>query len=76
MKRWLPSLPLSLALLALWLLLNDSVEPADQLLGTLVAVLAPALAAPLRPRGRALATMRDTPGLAQSLVSVLARTTR
>jgi len=51
MKRWFPSLPLSAALWALWLLLNDSLAPADLLLGALVAVAAPMLAAPLKPRG-------------------------
>lgn len=51
MRRWLPSLPLSAALWALWLLLNDSVAPADLLLGLVVALVAPALVAPLKPRG-------------------------
>lgn len=51
MKRWLPSLPLSLALWALWLLLNDSVAPADLLLGAILALVAPALVAPLKPTG-------------------------
>jgi multicomponent K+:H+ antiporter subunit E len=51
MKRWLPSLPLSAALWAFWLLLNDSVAPADLLLGGLLALLAPVLTLPLKPRG-------------------------
>lgn len=51
MRRWLPSLPLSAALWALWLLLNDSMAPADLVLGLLVALVAPALVAPLKPRG-------------------------
>lgn len=51
MRRWLPSLPLSAALWALWLLLNDSVAPADLLLGAVLALVAPVLAAPLRPPG-------------------------
>lgn len=51
MRRWLPSLPLSLALWALWLLLNDSVAPADLLLGGILALVAPALVAPLKPAG-------------------------
>jgi len=51
MKRWIPSLPLAAALLALWLLLNDSLAPADLLLGAVIGVLAPLLAAPLKPRG-------------------------
>lgn len=51
MRRWFPSLLLSAALLAFWLLLNDSIAPADLLLGAIVAVIAPALVAPLKPRG-------------------------
>ena len=51
MKRWLPSLPLSAALWAFWLLLNDSVAPADLLLGGLLALLAPVLTLPLKPPG-------------------------
>ncbi len=54
MKRWLPSPLLSLALFAMWLLLNASVAPSDLLLGALVAVLAPALLAPLRPASRSV----------------------
>lgn len=51
MRRWLPSLPLSAALWAFWLLLNDSLAPADLLLGLVIALVAPALVAPLRPAG-------------------------
>jgi multicomponent K+:H+ antiporter subunit E len=51
MRRWLPSLPLAAALWALWLLLNDSVAPADLLLGGIVALVAPVLVAPLKPAG-------------------------
>jgi len=51
MRRWLPSLPLSAALLLLWLLLNDSLAASDLLLGTLVGLLAPMLVAPLKPAG-------------------------
>ena len=51
MKRWLPSPLLSVALWALWLLLNDSVAPAHVLLGLFVGWLAPVLIAPLKPPG-------------------------
>ena len=51
MNRWLPSPFLSVALWALWLLLNDSVEPAHLLLGLFVGWLAPVLVAPLKPQG-------------------------
>ena len=59
--RWLPAPWLSLALLALWLLLARSVEPAQLLLGLVVALMVPPLASrlglergPLRRPGRAL----------------------
>jgi multicomponent K+:H+ antiporter subunit E len=51
MKRWLPSLPLSAALWALWLLLNESLAPAHVLLGLLLGLLVPWMAAPLKPAG-------------------------
>lgn len=50
MKRWLPSPWLSAALLALWLLLAESLAPGHVLLGVLLAVAMPLLTAPLRPR--------------------------
>lgn len=53
MKRWLPSLPLSFALLVTWLLLNQSIAPAHLLLGSVLAVAAPLLARPLQPHGHA-----------------------
>ena len=49
MKRWLPAPLLSAALLALWLLLNQSLSPGHLLLGVAVAVAMPVLMAPLRP---------------------------
>ena len=51
MKRWLPSPLLSLALWALWLVLNDSVAPAHLLLGAFLGWIVPWLVAPLRPLG-------------------------
>ena len=51
MKRWLPSPLLSAALWALWLLLNDTLEPAHLLLGLVLGWLAPVLIAPLKPSG-------------------------
>ncbi len=48
-QRWLPSPLLSLLLLVLWLLLNQSVEPAHLLLGALLAWLLPLWTAPLGP---------------------------
>jgi len=49
MKRWLPMPLLSLALLALWLLLNDTVSPGQILVGAILGLALPAAAAPLRP---------------------------
>ena len=51
MKRWLPSPLLSAALCALWLLLNESLAPADWLIGLLAGWLAPLAIAPLKPPG-------------------------
>jgi multicomponent K+:H+ antiporter subunit E len=52
MKRWLPSPLVSGILLLLWLLLNQSLEPAHVLLGTVLAIVVPVLAQPLvRPLG-------------------------
>lgn len=51
MSRWWPSPLLSVALWALWLLLNDSLAPAHLLLGLVVALVVPLLIAPLKPRG-------------------------
>lgn len=47
MKRWLPSPLLSGMLLAFWLLLNQSLDPAHLLLGAVLAIVAPLLARPL-----------------------------
>jgi len=49
MKRWLPAPLVSAALLALWLLLNQSLSAADVLIGALAALVLPRLMAPLRP---------------------------
>lgn len=49
MKRWLPAPLLSVGLLALWLLLNQSLSLGQVLLGGAVATVMPVLMAPLRP---------------------------
>lgn len=64
MSRWLPSPLLSVALWALWLLLNDSLAPAHLLLGAFVGWLVPLLVAPLKPPGPRL----RRPGLLVRLV--------
>lgn len=63
MKRWMPSPPLSLALFAVWLLLNQSLDAATLLLAALLAVVVPLLTRSLRP---AKVHMRR-PGLALRL---------
>jgi len=49
-KRWLPSPWLSVGLFVLWQMLNPPPSAGHILLGALLAVVAPLLAAPLRPR--------------------------
>ncbi len=50
MRRWLPSPWLSLGIFGGWLLLTRSGSIGQVLLGLVVAVVAPLLAAPLRPQ--------------------------
>lgn len=49
MRRWLPYPTLSLALLAMWLLLNESAAPAQLLLGTMLALAGGRMLAQLQP---------------------------
>jgi multicomponent K+:H+ antiporter subunit E len=49
MKRWIPHPFLAAALLAMWLLLNQSLSPGQIVLGAAVAVLASLALAALRP---------------------------
>lgn len=49
MRRWLPHPLLAVALLIMWLLLNQSASPAHILLGALVAMVASQGIAALRP---------------------------
>src|SRR5690606_24194102 len=49
MKRWIHSPRLSIALLVVWLLLNQSIALADILIGLVLAVLIPVLLRPLTP---------------------------
>ena len=51
MMRWLPFPLLSLGLCVLWLLLNQSVEPAHLLLGAVAGIAAPLLGRKLQPLG-------------------------
>lgn len=49
MRRWFPSLILSAALWALWLVLNESLSPGHLILGGVIALAVPVLVAPLKP---------------------------
>ncbi|MFD2364925.1 Na+/H+ antiporter subunit E [Pseudoduganella sp. GCM10020061] len=51
MMRWLPNPVVSLCLAALWLLLNQSVAPADLLLGAVLGIALPLLTRRLQPLG-------------------------
>ncbi|WP_332815816.1 Na+/H+ antiporter subunit E [Ramlibacter sp.] len=51
MRRWFPSLLLSAALWALWLVLNESAGPGHLLLGLVIGLAVPVLVAPLKPAG-------------------------
>jgi len=53
MKRWLPSPVLSVGLLLMWLLLNQTIEPGHWLMGGVLGIVAPLLARPLQPHGHA-----------------------
>jgi len=48
-RKWLPSVPLSLLLFLLWLLLNDSASPGHIAVAAVLAVVGPVAAARLRP---------------------------
>ncbi len=49
MKRWLPTPWMSFIFLLFWLLLNQSLEPAQLLLGAVLAVAVPRLTQSLQP---------------------------
>jgi len=67
MKRLIPSPPLSVALLVVWLLLNQSLEASTLVSGLLLAVAVPLLTKGLRP-----ATVRmRRPGVALRLSAVV-----
>jgi multicomponent K+:H+ antiporter subunit E len=53
MRRWIPSPTLSISLLLMWLMLNQSLEVAHWLLGGILAIVGPILARPLQPHGYA-----------------------
>ena len=55
MSRLLPEPRLSLALAAMWLLLNDSLSPGQWAMALVLGISVPLLTAPLRPRRGPLA---------------------
>lgn len=65
-RALIPSPPLSIALLAVWLVLNQSVHPATVLFGALLAVVVPLITRALRP---ATVRMRH-PGVALRLLGI------
>ncbi len=67
-QRWFPSLPLSAALLLLWLLFNDSTSPGHITLGLLLAWFGPFAADRLRPLK---ARLRLTPMIVTLLCNIL-----
>ena len=69
MRRLLPAPLLTAALLAIWLLLNESWSAGQVALGALLAVAIPWLSAPLRP----LAVRVRHPGVALRLAAAVAR---
>ena len=69
MKRLFPAPWLSLALWALWLLLNLSLSAGNLLLGAALAIVAPLMFAPLRP----LPVRIRRPGVILKLFSLVGR---
>lgn len=64
MRRWLPYPLLALALLAMWLLLNQSLAPAQLVLGVAVALFASRAMAALQPKKAGIRSVRPIPRLA------------
>ena len=68
MKRLLPAPLLSAALFAMWLVLNQSLSPGQVLVGAVLAIAMPWLAAPLRP----IPVRVRRPGVVLRLVAAVA----
>lgn len=73
MRRWLPYPLLSLGLLAMWLLLSQSMSPGALVLGTTFAVLAPHGLAALRPEPVRIASARPVPRLLLAVLGDILR---
>ena len=73
MKRWLPHPLLALGLLAMWLLLNQSLAPGQLLLGALAALFGSAVMATLRPQRLRIRSLRPVPRLAAFVLADVVR---
>ena len=73
MKRWIPHPVLAAALLAMWLLLNQSLSPGHIALGAAVALLASHGLAALRPEPVRFVSVRPMPRLAGIVVADIVR---
>jgi multicomponent K+:H+ antiporter subunit E len=73
MKRWLPYPLLTLALLAMWLLLNQSLAPGQLLLGVAVAMIGCAAMASLKPDKARLRSLRPIPRRAAAVLTDVVR---
>ena len=60
-KRWLPSLPLSVAVFCFWLLLNDDVSAGHVVMALLLALLIPPFAARLDREFARIGRLRSVP---------------
>jgi multicomponent K+:H+ antiporter subunit E len=73
MKRWIPHPLLALGLLAMWLLLNQSLSPGHLLLGAAVAILASHGLAALRPEPVRIVSFRPLARLTRLVLADIIR---
>ncbi len=73
MKRWLPYPLLALALLAMWLLLNQSLAPGHLVLGGAIALLASQAMVSLQPEKAHIRSVRPIPRLAAMVFADIIR---
>lgn len=73
MNRWIPHPLLAAALLAMWLLLNQSLSPGHLVLGAAAAILASHGLAALRPESVRFASVRPMLRLARLVIADIVR---
>ena len=73
MKKWIPHPLLAVALLIMWLLLNQSLAPVQILIGTIVALFASHGLSALRPQPVRIASVRPIPRLAAAVAADIVR---